>query len=138
MISSRGSILGPLFGISRHFRAFSSRCAGFSRTLDFSCNIYKYQYFNTLENRDCGNVQQRPGRGVENNGGDKMAVARVTEIIASSTKGFEDAINEGLDRANKTIRGITGIHVVSMKAAVEAGKISEYRVQMNITFILEE
>lgn len=67
-----------------------------------------------------------------------MAVARVTEIIASSTKGFEDAINEGLDRANKTIRGITGIHVVSMKAAVEAGKISEYRVQMNITFILEE
>lgn len=83
-------------------------------------------------------VQQRPGRGVENNGGDKMAVARVTEIIASSTKGFEDAINEGLDRANKTLRGITGIHVISLKAAVENGKISEYRAQMNITFILEE
>ena len=66
-----------------------------------------------------------------------MAVARVTEIIASSKKGFEDAVNEGLTRASKTLRGITGIHVVSMKAAVEDGKISEYRVQMNITFILE-
>ncbi|NQU07670.1 MAG: dodecin domain-containing protein [Candidatus Abyssubacteria bacterium] len=66
-----------------------------------------------------------------------MAVARVTEIIASSPKGFEDAINEGLTRAAKTLRGITGIHVVSLKAAVEDGKITEYRAQMNITFILE-
>ncbi len=66
-----------------------------------------------------------------------MATARVTEIIASSSKGFEDAVNEGLTRASKTLRGITGIHVVSMKAAVEDGKIVEYRVQMNITFILE-
>jgi hypothetical protein len=67
-----------------------------------------------------------------------MAVARVTEIIASSTKGFEDAVSEGLTRASKTLRGITGLHVVSMKAAVENGKITEYRVQMNITFIIEE
>jgi hypothetical protein len=67
-----------------------------------------------------------------------MAVARVTEIIASSSKGFEDAVNEGLTRASKTLRGITGLHVVSMKAAVEDGKITEYRVQMNITFIIEE
>jgi flavin-binding protein dodecin len=66
-----------------------------------------------------------------------MAVARVTEIIASSTDSFEDAINEGLTRANKTLRGITGIHVVSLKAAVEDGKIKEYRAQLNITFILE-
>ncbi len=72
-----------------------------------------------------------------NNGGVEMAVARVTEIIASSPKGFEDAINEGLTRAAKTLRGITGIHVVSLKAAVENGKITEYRAQMNITFILE-
>lgn len=67
-----------------------------------------------------------------------MAVARVTEIIASSTEGFEVAINDGLERASKTLRGITGLHVVSLKAAVENGKISEYRAQMNITFILDE
>jgi flavin-binding protein dodecin len=67
-----------------------------------------------------------------------MAVARVTEIIASSTKGFEDAIQEGMRRANQTLRGITGLHVVSLKAAVDNGKISEYRAQLNITFILEE
>ncbi|RJP70782.1 MAG: dodecin domain-containing protein [Candidatus Abyssobacteria bacterium SURF_17] len=67
-----------------------------------------------------------------------MAVARVTEIIASSPKGFETAITEGLKRANKTLRGLTGIEVVAMKAKVENGKITEYRVQMNITFILED
>ena len=67
-----------------------------------------------------------------------MAVARVTEIIASSTDGFEAAINDGLERASKTLRGITGLHVVSLKAAVENGKISEYRAQMNITFILDD
>ena len=67
-----------------------------------------------------------------------MAVARVTEIIASSPKSFEDAVKEGLKRASKTLRGITGIHVLSLKAAVEKGKIVEYRAQLNVTFILEE
>ena len=67
-----------------------------------------------------------------------MAVARVTEIIASSTKSFDDAIKEGMKRASKTLRGITGLHVVSFKAAVEDGKIKEYRAQLNITFILEK
>jgi hypothetical protein len=67
-----------------------------------------------------------------------MAVARVTEIIASSPKGFEDAVKEGLSRANKTLRGLTGLEVVAFKAKVEKGKITEYRVQMNITFILED
>jgi hypothetical protein len=66
-----------------------------------------------------------------------MAVARVTEIIASSTKGFDDAVKEGMKRAAKTLRGITGLEVVAMKAKVEDGKITEYRVQMKITFILE-
>jgi hypothetical protein len=67
-----------------------------------------------------------------------MAVARVTEIIASSPKGFEDAVKDGLSRANKTLRGLTGLEVVAFKAKVEKGKITEYRVQMNITFILED
>ncbi|OGW13178.1 MAG: hypothetical protein A3G93_13195 [Nitrospinae bacterium RIFCSPLOWO2_12_FULL_45_22] len=66
-----------------------------------------------------------------------MAVARVTRVTASSTIGFEDAIRKGLDRANKTLRGITGLRIVEQKAKVENGKISEYRVTMDINFILE-
>lgn len=66
-----------------------------------------------------------------------MAVARVTKITASSPKGFEEAINEGLSRANQTLRGITGIEVEDLKAKVENGRITEYRVTMNLTFILE-
>ena len=66
-----------------------------------------------------------------------MAVARVTKITASSKKGFEDAIKQGLSRAAKTVRGISGLEVVSQKAKVENGKIAEYRVSMEMTFILE-
>jgi flavin-binding protein dodecin len=67
-----------------------------------------------------------------------MAVARVTKITASSTKGFDDAVEQGLKRASKTVRGITGLHVVEQKAAVKNGKIAEYRVTMEVTFVLEE
>ena len=66
-----------------------------------------------------------------------MAVARVTKITASSKKGFEDAIEQGLSRAAKTVRGISGLEIVSQKAKVEAGKIAEYRVTMEMTFVLE-
>ncbi len=66
-----------------------------------------------------------------------MAVARVTTITASSKKGFQDAVEEGLKRAASTLRGITGVEIVSQKAKVDKGKISEYRVRMNISFILE-
>ncbi len=67
-----------------------------------------------------------------------MAVARVTKITASSTESFQDSILEGLKRASKTLRGITGLEVVSQKAKVEGGKITEYRATMEITFLLEE
>ena len=66
-----------------------------------------------------------------------MAVARVTKITASSKEGFDDATNQGVKRAAKTVRGITGIEVVRQKAKVENGRISEYRVTMEITFVLE-
>ena len=66
-----------------------------------------------------------------------MAVARVTEITASSPKSIENAIEEGLKRAARTLRGITGLEVVSVKAKVDKGKIQEYRVSLKITFILE-
>jgi flavin-binding protein dodecin len=67
-----------------------------------------------------------------------MAVARVTKLTASSPRSWQDAVNEGLKRANKTLRGLTGLHIVEQKAHIEKGKISEYRVTMEITFILED
>ena len=64
-------------------------------------------------------------------------VARVTEIIAGSPKSFEDAGNVGFLRASKTLRGITGIRVAEQRARVEDGKIIEYRVTLEVIFILE-
>lgn len=66
-----------------------------------------------------------------------MSVARVTEIISSSSKSVEDAINEGIKRATKTIRGIQGWEVNKINGKIEGNKVSEYRVHLNITFILE-
>ncbi len=66
-----------------------------------------------------------------------MAVARVTEIRASSPEGFQEAVLEGLKRATKTLRGITGIEVLGKRVKVEAGKIVEYRVDMKLIFVLE-
>ena len=64
-------------------------------------------------------------------------VARVTEIIAGSPKGFEDAIKVGFARATKTLRGITGLRVAEMRVAIENSKIIEYRVRLEIIFVLE-
>ncbi|MDH3770382.1 MAG: dodecin family protein [Nitrospirota bacterium] len=66
-----------------------------------------------------------------------MAVARVTKIVASSTKSFQDAIDGGLGRAAATLRGITGLEVVAQKAKVENGRITEYRATIEVTFVLE-
>ena len=66
-----------------------------------------------------------------------MAVARVTKITASSPTEFQDAVNEGLRRAASTLRGITGLEIVSQKAKVEGDRITEYRVTLELTFILE-
>lgn len=67
-----------------------------------------------------------------------MAVARVTKITAASPEGFEAAIKEGLKRSSRTLRGITGLHVIEQKAKVENGEIAEYRVTLEVTFILED
>lgn len=66
-----------------------------------------------------------------------MAVARVTRVIASSKKSFQDAVENGIKRAGSTLRGITGSEVVAQKVKVEKGKIQEYRVEMDIIFVLE-
>ena len=67
-----------------------------------------------------------------------MAVARVTEIVSSSPKSWQDAAEAGFKRASKTLRGITGMRLVEATAAVSKGKITEYRVRMKLTFVLEE
>ncbi len=67
-----------------------------------------------------------------------MSVAKVTEIISSSTKSFDDAISNGIKRASKTLKGITGAWVSDQKLSVKNGKISEYRVVMKVTFILKD
>jgi len=64
-------------------------------------------------------------------------VARVTEVIAGSSKSFDDAITTGFKRATKTLRGITGLKVKDWRAKVEDGKIVEYRVTLEVLFILE-
>jgi dodecin len=64
-------------------------------------------------------------------------VARVTEIIGASPKGFEDAINDAFKRATKTLRGITGMRVIGQRVAVKGNKITEYRVRMEVIFLLE-
>lgn len=66
-----------------------------------------------------------------------MAVARVTEIRASSPEGFQEAVLEGLKRATKTLRGITGLEVLDKRVKVESGKIVEYRVDMKLIFVLD-
>ena len=66
-----------------------------------------------------------------------MSVARVTKITAASSKGFQDAVQTGLARAAKTLRGITGLEVISQKAKIEDGKVAEYRVTLELTFILD-
>ena len=66
-----------------------------------------------------------------------MAVARQTQIIGASPHSWEDAVRNALERANKTLRGITGLEVIKENAHIEKGKIVEYRVTMKLTFLLD-
>ena len=67
-----------------------------------------------------------------------MAVARQTQIIGASPHSWEDAVRNALERANKTLRGITGLEVVKENAAIEKGKIAEYRATLLVTFVLDK
>lgn len=67
-----------------------------------------------------------------------MAVAKITEISSSSSKSFEDAINAGIARAEKTLRNLTGAWIKSQKVVITKGKIMEYRVLLKITFVLTD
>lgn len=67
-----------------------------------------------------------------------MSVARVTEITSSSDKSFQEAIELGIARAAKTLKNVEGAWIQEQKVVVEDGKISAYRVNMKVTFILAE
>jgi flavin-binding protein dodecin len=68
-----------------------------------------------------------------------MSVARVTEIKSSSTKSFEDAVKEGVARASKTLKNVKSAWIENQEVLVDDnGKVTEYRVQMKVTFILED
>jgi len=67
-----------------------------------------------------------------------MSVAKITEISASSTKSFEDAVRVGVARASKTINNITSAWVQDQDVGVKDGKVSDYRVKLKITFVLED
>jgi flavin-binding protein dodecin len=66
-----------------------------------------------------------------------MSVAKVTEICASSPTSFEDAIQKGIERADKTLDKVKGAWVSEMKVEVENGKVTAYRVNLKVTFVLK-
>ena len=67
-----------------------------------------------------------------------MSVARVTEIISSSETSFDDAVQEGVARAVKTLKNVRSAWVQDQKVHVENGKIASYRVNLKVTFVLED
>jgi flavin-binding protein dodecin len=67
-----------------------------------------------------------------------MSVAKVSEISATSTKSFEDAIQQGITRASKTLRNVRGAWVKEHQVRCDNGKIVEYQVNMMVTFVLDD
>jgi dodecin len=66
-----------------------------------------------------------------------MSVAKVTELSATSSKSFEDAIQQGIERATKTLRNVKSAWVKEMRVSIDNNKISEYQVNIQVTFVLE-
>jgi flavin-binding protein dodecin len=67
-----------------------------------------------------------------------MSIAKISEISATSTKSFEDAIQQGITRATQTLRDVRSIWIKEQHVRVEKGRLSEYQVNMMVTFVLEE
>jgi flavin-binding protein dodecin len=67
-----------------------------------------------------------------------MSIARVTEIISSSSKSFDDAIEQGIKRANKTLRNVKGAWISDQNVKVNNGEITEYRVNLKVSFVVED
>ncbi|WP_028279522.1 dodecin family protein [Arthrobacter sp. H5] len=67
-----------------------------------------------------------------------MSVARVTTLTVRSTTSFEDAVSEGIERANRTLRGVSGAWVKEQKVEVSGGAITAWQVVLEVTFVLED
>jgi dodecin len=67
-----------------------------------------------------------------------MSVAKVSEISSTSTKSFEDAINQGLARANKTLRNLRSAWIKEQQVRLNEGRIIEYQVNMLVTFVIDD
>jgi flavin-binding protein dodecin len=67
-----------------------------------------------------------------------MSVARVTELSAMSSTSFEDAIETAVSRASQTLRNVTSAWVKEQRVIVEEGAITQYQVNLNVTFVLED
>ena len=66
-----------------------------------------------------------------------MAVAKTVEIIASSTEGIEDAVRSGIAKVSDTVKGIEGAWIKDSKVVVSAGRVTEWRVTLAVTFIVD-
>ena len=66
-----------------------------------------------------------------------MSVAKVIEISSQSTKSFEDAIQEGINKAGQSVKGIKNAWVKDQQVVIEDGKVAQYRVSMKVSFVLE-
>jgi flavin-binding protein dodecin len=67
-----------------------------------------------------------------------MSVAKVTEITSTSPKSFDEAVRAGITRAGKTLKNIKGVWIKGFKVDVENNKIRDYRVDLKVTFVLED
>ena len=67
-----------------------------------------------------------------------MSVARITEITSNSSKSFEDAIQQGVARATKTLKNVRSAWVKEQSVVVENGQITQYRVDLKVTFVLDD
>jgi len=67
-----------------------------------------------------------------------MSVAKISEISATSSKSFEDALKQGITRANKTLRNVRAAWVKEQQVHVKEGAITEYQVNMMVTFVIDD
>lgn len=66
-----------------------------------------------------------------------MAVIKVIELLGTSSQSFNDALKQAVDRACKTVRGVRGLDIIGQNVVVEDGKITEYRVNVKVAFVVE-
>ena len=66
-----------------------------------------------------------------------MSIARITEITSTSERSFDEAVQDGIERASTTVRGITGAWISDQEVVVEDGAITLYKVRMRVTFVLD-